>query len=146
MYAGAWSPCSTQSGAAPVWLGPAGGGTRLKVVLNNWLVTITEAMAESLALTDAVGIEPAQFLETLVGSPLEMPYATAKGRAMLSGEFTPGFALRHALKDARLALDAARDNGVELALTDALVRRWDRAMPTHADDDLASVIDQARAA
>jgi 3-hydroxyisobutyrate dehydrogenase len=133
-------------GRRTVWLGPAGGGTRLKVVLNNWLVTVTEAMAESLALTDAVGLEPAQFLEALVGSPLEMPYATAKGRAMLSGEFTPGFALRHALKDARLALDAARDNGVELALTDALVRRWDRAMPTHADDDLASVIDQARAA
>jgi hypothetical protein len=35
---------------------------------------------------------------------------------------------------------------VELALTAALVPRWERAVPTHAADDLASVIDEARAA
>jgi 3-hydroxyisobutyrate dehydrogenase len=133
-------------GRRTVWLGPAGHGTRLKVVLNNWLVSITEAMAETLALTGALGIEPERFLEAVAGGPLEAPYATSKGRAMLAGEFTPGFALRLALKDARLALDAGRDHGLELALTDALVRRWEGAMATHADDDLASVIDQARVA
>jgi 3-hydroxyisobutyrate dehydrogenase len=131
-------------GRRTVWLGPAGGGTRLKVALNNWLVSITEAMAETLALTDALGLEPAQFLEAIAGGPLEAPYATSKGHAMLAGEFSPGFALRLALKDARLALDAGREHGLELALTDALVRRWERAMAAHADDDLASVIDEAR--
>jgi 3-hydroxyisobutyrate dehydrogenase len=133
-------------GRRTVWLGPAGHGTQLKIVLNNWLVSITEAMAETVALTGALGIEPERFLDAIAGGPLEAPYATSKGRAMLAGEFTPGFALRLALKDARLALDAGREHGLELALTDALVRRWERAMAAHADDDLASVIDEARAA
>jgi 3-hydroxyisobutyrate dehydrogenase len=132
-------------GRRTLWLGPAGDGTRLKVVLNNWLASITEAMAETLGLTGALGLEPGLFLEAIAGGPLEAPYAAAKGRTMLAGEFTPGFALHLALKDARLALDAGHDQGLELPLTNALVRRWELAMPAHADDDLAAVIDEATA-
>ena len=132
-------------GRHTLWLGPAGSGTRLKLVLNNWLAAITEATAETLALTGALGLEEPLFLEGIAGGPLEAPYAATKGRAMLAGEFTPGFALHLALKDVRLALDAARDRGLELPLADAIARRWELAMPAHADDDLASVIDEARA-
>jgi 3-hydroxyisobutyrate dehydrogenase-like beta-hydroxyacid dehydrogenase len=64
---------------------------------------------------------------------------------MLAGEFTPGFALHLALKDVRLALDAGRDHDLELPLADAIARRWELAMPAHADDDLASVIEEATA-
>jgi 3-hydroxyisobutyrate dehydrogenase len=110
-------------------------------VLNNWLASITEAMAESLALADALGLEPKLFLEAIAAGPLEAPYAASKARAMLAGEFTPGFALRLAVKDVRLALDAARAQGLELPLTDAVARRWELAIPAHADDDLAAVIE-----
>jgi 3-hydroxyisobutyrate dehydrogenase len=130
-------------GRRTLWLGPAGDGTRLKLVLNNWLASLTEAMAETLALTAALGLEQGLFLEAIAEGPLQAPYAVSKGRAMLAGEFTPGFALRLALKDARLALDAARELGLELPLTDALARRWEQAMAGHADDDLASVIKAA---
>jgi 3-hydroxyisobutyrate dehydrogenase len=60
---------------------------------------------------------------------------------MLADEYTPGFALRLALKDVRLALDAAHEQGLELPLTDAVARRWELAIPAHADDDIASVIE-----
>ena len=130
-------------GRRTLWLGPAGDGTRLKLVLNNWLASMTEAMAETLALTGALGLEPRVFLEAIADGPLEAPYAAAKGRAMLADEFTPGFALHLALKDVRLALDAGHARGLELPLADAIARRWEQAMPAHADDDLASVIDAA---
>jgi 3-hydroxyisobutyrate dehydrogenase len=138
-------PCFDAIGRRTLWVGPAGGGTQLKLVLNNWLASITEAMAETLALTGALGLDQPLFLEAIAGGPLDVPYAATKGRAMLAGEFTPGFALHLALKDARLALDAGRDHGLDLPLTDALARRWELAMPAHADDDLASVIDEATA-
>jgi 3-hydroxyisobutyrate dehydrogenase len=128
-----------------LWLGPAGAGTRLKLVLNTWLVSLAEAMAETLAFTDALGLEQELFLEAIAGGPLEAPWATGKGRAMLAGEFTPGFALRLALKDAHLALEAGREHGLELPLTDALAQRWELAMTAHADDDIAAVIDAASA-
>jgi len=128
-----------------LWLGPAGNGTRLKLVLNTWLASMAEAMAETLAFTEALGLEQGLFLDALAGGPLEAPWATSKGRAMLAREFTPGFALRLAFKDARLALEAGREYGLELPLTDALARRWELAIPRHGDDDIASVINAATA-
>jgi hypothetical protein len=57
----------------------------------------------------------------LLGStPLGSPYAVQKARTMLSGDFTPAFALKHALKDADLAAQAAQAGDTELTLTDAL--------------------------
>jgi 3-hydroxyisobutyrate dehydrogenase len=126
-----------------LWLGPAGNGTRLKLVLNTWLASVAEAMAETLAFTGALGLEQELFLEALAGGPLEAPWATTKGHAMLAREFTPGFALRLALKDAHLALQAAHEAGLELPLTDALAQRWEPAIAEHGDDDIAAVIDAA---
>lgn len=96
-----------------------------------------------VALTGALGLEQSLLLEAISGGPLDAPWATSKGRAMLARRFTPGFALRLALKDAHLALEAGQACGLELPLTDALARRWELAMTAHADDDIASVIDAA---
>jgi len=41
--------------------------------------------------------------------------------------FSPAFALKHALKDADLAAQAAQASGTELTLTSALLPRWRRA-------------------
>jgi len=68
------------------------------------------------------------------------PYATQKVRTMLAGDFTPAFALKHALKDADLAAQAAQASGADLILTSALLRRrWRAAAGGHADDDLAAI-------
>jgi 3-hydroxyisobutyrate dehydrogenase len=63
-----------------------------------------------------------------------------KALAMLAGDFAPAFALKHALKDADLAAQAARASGTELTITEALLTRWRRAAAGgHADDDLAAI-------
>jgi 3-hydroxyisobutyrate dehydrogenase len=131
-------------GHKTLWLGPAGNGSKLKLALNNWLAAQVEAAAETIAFTEALGMNPHLFADTLAETPLGSPYAVLKSNAMIDREFRPGFPLRHALKDARLALAAARAQGVELLLTDALVDRWDAAIADgHGDDDVASVIAEA---
>ena len=131
-------------GRRTLWLGPAGNGSRLKLALNNWLVSITEAMAETLALTESLGLEPRVLLDAIADGPMAAPYALVKGEAMIGHHFEPGFAVRHAVKDARLALAAAGQGELELPLTAAVVRRWERAIADgHADDDVASVIAEA---
>ena len=127
-------------GRETLWLGPAGQGTRMKLVLNNWLVAQVEAVAETVALTEALGLDPHLFPEAIDGAPLGSPYAVAKARAMISGDFSPGFALRLAFKDAGLALDAAQELGLSLPLTAALAPRWQQAIADgHANDDVSSV-------
>jgi 3-hydroxyisobutyrate dehydrogenase len=132
-------------GRETLWLGPAGNGSRLKLVLNNWLAAQIEGMAETLALTQALGLDPHLFLEAIDGEPLGSPYAVAKGRAMIAGEYTPGFALGLAFKDVGLALDAARETNLELPITATVAQRFEQAVADgHADEDVASVFAEAR--
>jgi 3-hydroxyisobutyrate dehydrogenase len=127
-------------GHATVWLGPAGHGTRTKLVLNNWLADLTETTAESLSFARHLGLDPADIVDLLQSNPLGAPYAVQKARVMLAGDFSPAFALKHALKDAELAAQAAHAVGATLTLTTALLPRWrDTAASGHADDDLAAV-------
>jgi 3-hydroxyisobutyrate dehydrogenase len=127
-------------GRATAWLGPAGNGTRAKLVLNNWLADLTEMTAETLAFARRLGLDPADVVDLLQANPLGAPYAVQKARAMLAGDFTPAFALKLALKDAELAAQAAQAVGATLTLTSALLPRWrGTAASGHADDDLAAV-------
>jgi 3-hydroxyisobutyrate dehydrogenase len=141
-------PSWMQKAVAPVfgalgrvaWLGPAGNGTRAKLVLNNWLADLVETTAETLSFARQLDLDPAAIVDLLESTPLGSPYAVQKARTMLTGDFTPAFALKHALKDAELAAQAAQDSGAELTLTSALLPRWQRAAASgHADDDLAAI-------
>jgi 3-hydroxyisobutyrate dehydrogenase len=134
------APVFAVLGRATAWLGPAGNGTRAKLVLNNWLADLTETTAETLSFARQLGLDPAQLVDLLESTPLASPYAMQKARSMLAGDFTPAFALKHALKDADLAAQAAQASGIQLTLTDALLPRWRRAAVSgHADDDLAAI-------
>jgi len=133
-------PVFAALGRATAWLGPAGNGTRAKLVLNNWLADLTEMTAETLVFARQLGLDPTEIVDLLDSTPLGSPYAVQKARTMLAGDFTPAFALKHALKDADLAAQAAQASGAELSLTGALLPRWRRAAASgHADDDLAAI-------
>jgi 3-hydroxyisobutyrate dehydrogenase len=128
-------------GRQTLWLERVGDGSRLKLVLNNWLAVLVEGMAETLTLSATLGLDPHLFVGTISGGPLASAYAVAKGNAMMDADFTPGFPLRHAAKDATLARDAAQDRGTALPLTAALLRRWQDAIAMgHGDDDVASAV------
>jgi 3-hydroxyisobutyrate dehydrogenase len=134
------APVFAALGRATAWLGPAGNGTRAKLVLNNWLADLTETTAETLAFARRLGLDPAGIIDLLEATPLGSPYAVQKARVMLAGDYAPAFALKHALKDADLAAQAAQASGAELALTSALLPRWRHAAADgHADEDLAAI-------
>lgn len=138
----ALAPVFSALGKSAVWLGEAGAGTRAKLVLNNLLVNLVEATAESLRFADGLDLDPAAIVELLTQTPLGSPYMVQKAKTMLAGDFRPSFALKHAVKDAVLAVDAARDVGAGLALTEALLPSWrDAADAGHADDDLSAVFE-----
>jgi hypothetical protein len=50
---------------------------------------LTEGMAETIALTEALGLDPQLFIEAIDDGPLGSPYAEAKARAALAGELDP---------------------------------------------------------
>jgi 3-hydroxyisobutyrate dehydrogenase len=126
-------------GGKIVRLGEEGQGTRLKLVLNAWVVSLVESLAETIALAEGLDVDPALFLETIEGGALGVQYAALKGRMMLARSFPESFKLSLALKDARLVRDAAADAGLELPLIEAVERQFARAVALgHGDEDLAA--------
>jgi 3-hydroxyisobutyrate dehydrogenase len=115
-------------GAKTIELGAAGAATRMKLVVNNWLIALTATLAESMALAEALKLDPERFLEILDGNPVGSPYAQLKGKVILGGEYEPAsFPLKLAAKDARLVIDAAREAGFEPSLIETALRRFTAA-------------------
>lgn len=106
------------------WLGEAGAGTGLKLVVNTWLMFLIEGAAEVMALADAVGVDRSEVLNLLGTGRMASPVAAGKARKMDSGDDSPDFALEWATKDLSLALDAAP--GRSLDVLTALRDRWQR--------------------
>lgn len=132
-------------GRRTLWLDRLGDGSRLKLVLNNWLAVLVEGMAESLSLATALGLDPTLITDTVEDSALNCAFAVTKGRVMIKGDFAPGFPLRHAHKDIGLAAEAADRQGAAVPLTEAILRRWSDAIGQgHGDDDVASAINAVR--
>jgi 3-hydroxyisobutyrate dehydrogenase len=134
-------------GSKTVWLGEAGSGQRLKLVLNAWLLALTESLAESITLAEALGVDPRTFLESIDGGPVGAPYAQLKGPMMIDGEFPPSFPLALAAKDAELAIEAAEAAGLRLAALTAVAEQIRSAAEAgHGDQDMSAMILASRPA
>jgi 3-hydroxyisobutyrate dehydrogenase len=133
------TPVLDAIGSRTLWLGAAGEASRLKLAANAWVITVVEGIAEALALTRSLGLDPALFLEAVAGGAMDAPYVGVKGRAMLAGDFEPSFAVSGAAKDADLIVAAARGAGVELAVVEAARDHLARALAAgHGDQDLSA--------
>jgi 3-hydroxyisobutyrate dehydrogenase len=130
-------PAFAAIGRKTVWLGAAGQGSRMKLVVNAYMSTLIEGVAEALELASHVGIDAAALAEAIEGGPLDAPIADAKLHKMQSGDFAPEFPLEWALKDVDLAITAAGDD--RLPLLEALSRQWRAAVEAgHGRDDISA--------
>lgn len=130
-------------GSRTIWLGDdpsLGAATRLKLVANSWVLAVTSAAGEVVALAKGLGVDPQNFFDAIGGGALDMPYLRMKAGAILDDSFTPpSFAVKTAAKDAHLIAEAGRSNGVRLDGAEAAAARFDRAAAAgHADDDMAA--------
>jgi 3-hydroxyisobutyrate dehydrogenase len=132
-------------GSKTVWLGEAGEGSRLKLVINNWIVGLLGVLAETVSFARATGVDPQKFLETIEGGPLGLPYAQMKGSMMIYEDFPTSFSAKLARKDAGLVLDAAEERGLDMVVARAVVARFDEAIEAgHGEEDMAAVYEAAK--
>jgi 3-hydroxyisobutyrate dehydrogenase len=135
------APLFDALGQRTVWAGEAGAGTRLKLVNNTWLAFATEAVAASVALARRLGLETGTVVDALGGSPLVSPWQAAKLQRVAGGEFSAQFALSLALKDVRLALQAAGD--ARLPALACLVGEWQQAVDQGLGEQDLTVVTRA---
>ena len=127
-------------GTKTIWLGEGDRATRLKLVMNSWVIALVTAAGEAIALADGLGLDPKRFLDTIEGGSLDVGYAHVKGTMMLEREFPPSFPVWGAAKDAGLIAEAAEAAGVHLPVAAGARSAMQRTVELdHPDEDLAAV-------
>jgi 3-hydroxyisobutyrate dehydrogenase len=135
------TPLFDALGQRTIWVGPAGTGTRLKIVNNTWLAFAAEAVAASVALAHRLELETETVVDALDGGPLVSPWQAAKLQRIIKGDFSPQFALALALKDVRLALEAAGDD--RFPALGCLAEEWQHAAELGFGDEDLTVVARA---
>lgn len=121
------------------WLGKAGNGSKMKLVVNGWLIALMQGAAETMQLAEKMGFDTDNLWDVLDGGPLAAPYVKAKLDMIKADDFTPQMHLKLAVKDAKLALDAIEDTHKMPALkltTDVWQKAVDMGL---GEEDLSSV-------
>jgi 3-hydroxyisobutyrate dehydrogenase len=113
-------------GQRTVWVGGVGAGSRVKLVNNTLVAFAAEGVAAAVALAGRLGLAAGTVLEAVGGGPLVSPWQAAKLARIATGEFSAQFALSLALKDVRLALEAAGGGG--LVALGCLAEEWQQAV------------------
>ncbi len=131
-----------------IHVGPAGSAHAAKA-LNNLLSAVgLFASAEVLVTGAKFGIDPSVLLAVLnAGSGRNQATETKIGPHVLAGTFDSGFTASLMNKDIGIALDLARDCGVDLDLGAALGQAWASAVDVlgpHADQtEIVRVLERA---
>ncbi|MFB9839779.1 NAD(P)-dependent oxidoreductase [Actinoallomurus acaciae] len=132
-------------GSRTMWIGEGTEASRLKLVANSWVLALTTAIGEAVALAEAFDIDPRLFLQAIEGGLMDTPYAHLKGEAIMKRELPATFRATGAAKDASLVAAAGRAAGANPRLTDAIREQFRRTIELgHGDEDMAAVYYAAR--
>ena len=132
------APLFDALGQRTIWVGAVGAGSRLKLVNNTLVAFAAEGVANAAALAGRLGLATEQVIQALAGSPLVAPWQAAKLQRIATGEFSAQFALSLALKDVRLALQAADDD--RFAVLGCLADEWQQAVDEGLGDQDLTVV------
>jgi 3-hydroxyisobutyrate dehydrogenase-like beta-hydroxyacid dehydrogenase len=121
-------------------VGPNGAGQTVKLAMNLLLALEVNALAESLALVRAAGIQGEKLVEVMQSSMGRAPLLDVKAPLFLKNEFPASFPLRLMHKDVRLALELAKEHGVKLPAGEAAYATYSAVKEQSKDDpDYAAV-------
>jgi 3-hydroxyisobutyrate dehydrogenase len=118
-------PIFAALGQRTIWLGPAGLGSRLKLVNNVMLAFVVEGMGEAISLAHHLELTTEAVIETIGFGPLASPYMVSKLDRIAHGEYESEFSLSLALKDVKLALDAIAPD--RQSVVESLAEQWQDA-------------------
>lgn len=121
-------------------LGPNGAGQTVKLAMNLILALEVEALAEATALVTNAGVPGERLVEVLQSSMGRSALMDVKAPLILKNDFPASFPLRLMHKDVKLALELAREEGIQLPAGAAALSTYGAVKDASKDDpDYAAV-------
>src|SRR5882672_2241040 len=119
-------PVLSELAATVRFIGKAGEAAKVKALVNMVMNINTAGLAEGLALGDALGLDLKTLREVFAQTGAASRVLETDGEDMQNREHTCFFSAAHAAKDSGIALNLARDLGLELPLARATKDQYDR--------------------
>lgn len=120
-------------------LGAIGTGHKIKLINNFFGMTVANAMAETFAMADVMGVERKQLYDVMSSGPLHsgmMDFVSAYG---LEGDASKlQFAIKNAAKDVGYYAQMAGDAGVQSIMSSATLEALSTARDEGRGDDMVS--------
>ena len=107
-------------------LGPAGSGQHCKMANQIAGAIGIVAVFEALAYAKSAGLDPLRVHASISGGAAGSWAMTNLGPRALSGDFAPGFYVKHLRKDIAIAVASAKEMGLDLPGLDCARRLYDR--------------------
>ena len=135
------APAFAVLGKKSFYLGEAGKGAQMKLVVNMMMGSMMASLSEGVSLAGAAGLQPADLLSVLELGAIAAPMFKMKGPLLAKGgPYPPAFPLKHQQKDLRLALELGAACAVPLPVAAAANEMFVRAVGEgHGDEDFSAV-------
>jgi len=121
-------------GKKAMYLGCAGQGASLKLIVNMTMGGMMTLLSEALSLGSQCGLDGELVLAALTSGAINNPMFAAKGAAILRDEHPTNFPLKHMQKDLRLAVDLGDQTGQPLYGVATANETYKRAMAADLGD------------
>ena len=121
-------------------MGEIGQATVVKLATNIATAASVQALAEGLALVNHAGIPPEKFVAALQNNASYSKTLAMKLPKMIEHNFEPHFALKHMLKDMKIASQLGLSHHLELAVTTAARDRLlEQEQRGYAEEDFSVI-------
>jgi 3-hydroxyisobutyrate dehydrogenase len=116
----------SNEGASMRLIGPAGKAAEVKALVNMVMNINTAALAEGLALGDALGLDLTMLREVFSQTGANSRVLQTDGEDMQNREHSCFFSAAHAAKDSGIALELGKKQKLNLPLAEATYRQFSR--------------------
>lgn len=120
-----------------VYEGPAGSGQHTKMANQIAIAGAVSGVCEAIAYGRAEGLDLDRMLATIGSGAAGSWQMSGNGPKMVSGDFAPGFYIKHFIKDMRIADEEAQSAGLSLEVLEEVLRMY-RALDESGMGDLGT--------
>jgi len=123
-------------GKMALLLGPVGAGAAAKLAINYFLALNVQGLAETVQFAQANGVKPEDMLHIINEGAVGSALSKLKTPSILKNEFPAAFALKHMVKDLRLAKEQQLNSPLSTPLYESFKAAKEQGL---GEEDLMAV-------
>ncbi len=117
-------------------IGDVGIGNIAKLAINSLLAIYAQGLAETVNFAVQKGVKTEDLLTLINNAALGNIFTKIKGEAIIANNFKAAFALKHIVKDLKLA----KEEGVSSPLIKTALETYEKAATNYREEDIIAVI------